>query len=103
MTEFNLNDIPKNVTNRELALMIYHNLEKNEMQHKAILAKVESYNTKSEETLKKILEQTTKTNGSVKGLLLWRANIRGKTFLIPGIISATIAAVIAWVVNYFTK
>ena len=104
-----MNEIPENITNRELGTMIQNNLEKNELQHEAIMTSLRSFHDKTEvclaeteKTLNRILDQTTKTNGSVRGLLLWRANIQGKTFLVPILISAIVAGIIAFIVNHFS-
>ena len=100
----------ENITNRELGMLIKNNLEKNELQHQAIMdsqkafhEKMEMVQTANSEKLDNILVQTTKTNGSVRGLLLWRANLQGKVFIIIALASTLFAGVITIALNYFLK
>lgn len=57
-----------NPTNRELAMIIENNLEKNELQHKMIMESITSFHENMRIQLQQIIEQTTKTNGTVKSL-----------------------------------
>ena len=89
-----MNDAPENITNRELATLIETNREKNEMQHQSIMDSLKLFHETTRITLDGILQQTTKTNGSVRDanveinkLRMWRsgiiASIAVLTFLIP--------------------
>ena len=79
-------------TNRELQMMISSNMEKNELQHQVILQSLNDFHTTTKETLGKLLEQTTKTNGRVNALENWRSGIVAcialLSFLIPIAINA---------------
>jgi hypothetical protein len=57
-----------NPTNRELMTLIETNREKNELQHAAIMESLKLFHDTTKITLEGILAQTTKTNGTVKGL-----------------------------------
>jgi len=70
---------PEECTNRELYLML------------------ESLDVK----IDRVLDQATKTNGRVNGLeaglsemKIWRANIEGKTWLVPLIVASVVAGII---------
>lgn len=83
--EININD--EAYTNRELYLLLNSNAEKNELQHQAIITRLEELNKISTGTLDKLLAQTTRTNGRVSRLELWRSGIVAcitlLAFLIP--------------------
>lgn len=89
-------DHPKEYTNRELYMLIDRNNETNLLQHKAILESLNTFHETTNKKLDELVAQTTKTNGNVKDLLLWRANVEGKTFIIPIVISAIVAGIIAF-------
>ena len=55
-------------TNRELYQQLQTNREKNELQHAAIMESLKLFHDTTKITLEGILAQTTKTNGTVKGL-----------------------------------
>lgn len=73
-------EIPQDVTNRELAILIKSLDDKNELAHKEMMEKVTS-----------ISQQTAKTNGRVSRLELWRSGIVSVialiSFAIPLLIS----------------
>lgn len=74
----------ENPTNRELYILLEDLDDKNEIAHKTLLEKLEL-----------LVAQTTRINGSVKDLLLWRANVQGKTWILPIVISALVAGAIS--------
>lgn len=79
-------------TNRELYLLQQASDEKNELQHEAILESLKNFHKNTDETLNKLLAQTTRTNGRVSRLELWRSGIVACIallgFLIPLAINA---------------
>ena len=58
-------DETKQFTNRELYMLVDKNNEVNQLQHAALLESIQNFHGRTEETLKIILAQTTKTNGRV--------------------------------------
>jgi len=88
-------DENKTYTNRELYLLIDKNNQVNLEQHKAVIDSVYNFHETTrkdlvelKDTLCKVLKQTEKTNGSVLRLLLWKAGVEGKIWIIPILISA---------------
>jgi hypothetical protein len=88
------------ITNREIVTLINTNLEKNELQHKAIMDSLSHFHETTKIILDEIKEQTTKTNGTVKGLTkevdnlrLWRSGIVACIALLGFIIPLVITAI----------
>jgi hypothetical protein len=84
-------DNPKQYTNRELFLLIKGNNDTNQLQHDALLASIKNFHEKTEETLKTILAQTTKTNGRVNKLENWQAGVVAVTILLSTLVPACAA------------
>lgn len=80
-------EAPEEFTNRELAMLINGNNDTNLLQHEMIRKNMEDFHKATQETLQAILAQTSKTNGRVNRLEMWRSYILGGmallTFLIP--------------------
>jgi len=80
-------ETPEEFTNRELAMLIGANNDTNILQHEAIKKSLEEFHKATEATLQSILAQTSKTNGRVNRLEIWRSYMLGGmallTFLIP--------------------
>lgn len=80
-------DAPETYTNRELAMLISSNSDTNLLQHEALKKSMEEFHKITHDTLQTILAQTTKTNGRVNKLEMWRSYTLGAmallTFLIP--------------------
>jgi hypothetical protein len=74
---------PQQFTNRELA-MLMQNIKEHHMESFNVLDK----------KLEQILIQTTRTNGRVSGIEMWKANIEGRLWVVPIIVSAVIAGVV---------
>ena len=81
------NESPETYTNRELAMLINANSDTNLLQHEAIRKSLEEFHKTTNDTLQSILAQTSKTNGRVNRLEIWRSYMLGGmallTFLIP--------------------
>ena len=90
-----MEDEPKTFTNRELWMQIRSNSDTNILQHETIKTSIDEFHKVMKETLVRIEAQTIKTNGSVKDLLLWRATVEGKTWILPIIIGATVSGLVA--------
>jgi len=88
------NEEPKTYTNRELFLLIKSNNETNLLQHESILKSLQDFHCSTRVTLDELVKQTKKTNGNVMDLLLWRAFVKGQTWIIPIVVSAIISAVV---------
>jgi len=92
---------PKEYSNRELYMLIQGNSNLNLEQHKAIAESIKVFHEATNETLKKLVIQTTKTNGNVMDLLLWRMYVKGQTYVIPLVVGAVISAVVAYLFQHF--
>lgn len=80
-------ETPESFTNRELAMLINGNNDTNLLQHEALRKSIADFHETTNSTLQAILAQTSKTNGRVNRLEMWRSYILGGmallTFLIP--------------------
>lgn len=72
-------------TNKELFMIISSNQESNAIANQNILDKLEE-----------LVVQVKKTNGSVMDLLLWRATVKGQTWILPIVIGAIVSAIVAY-------
>jgi hypothetical protein len=77
-------------TNRELYLLLQKTNETNLLQHQAILSSLENFHTNTNDTLAKLLTQTTRTNGRVTKLENWRSGIVACIALISFLIPITL-------------
>ncbi len=75
-------------TNRELFLLIESNQEKADNFHEVVIKRLDA-----------LVEQTTKTNGNVMSLLLWRATVKGATWIVPLVVSAIISSIVAYILK----
>ena len=96
-----MEDEPKSYTNRELGMLIKSNADTNQLQHEKIILSLNDFHKQTKETLELLLVQTTKTNGSVRELQLWKANFEGKTYAVPIIVSAIIAGAVGLLFKLF--
>lgn len=92
---------PKNFTNRELWMLIKSNYDTNLLQHKEMLKNLTDFHESTNKTLSEIVVQTKKTNGNVMDLLLWRATVKGATWIVPVLVSAIISGAVALAYSYF--
>jgi predicted transcriptional regulator len=74
---------PSNFTNRELALLIEGVKEHHRESFNELVKKLD-----------RVLEQTTKTNGRLGVIEIWKANIEGRLWILPIITSAVVAGII---------
>ena len=74
---------PQQFTNRELAILM-QNIKEHHSESFSIVDK----------KLEQILIQTTKTNGRISAVEMWKANIEGRLWVVPIIVSAVIAGVV---------
>lgn len=94
----NINE--QSYTNRELYLLIETNQEANLTAHTAILEKVSEFNNSTTKKLDELIIQAKKTNGSVIDLMLWRAYVKGSTWIIPIIVGSVVSAIVALLFKY---
>lgn len=84
----NIND--ETYTNRELWIKNEDYQKANDLAHKELSIKLDE-----------ILVQVKKTNGSVFDLLLWRATVKGYTYVVPLLVSAVVGTAVAYIFNKF--
>ena len=92
---------PKEYSNRELYMLIKSYSDLNLEQHKNILESIQTFHEATNETLKKLVVQTTKTNGNVMDLLLWRMYVKGQTYVIPLVVGALVSGVVTFILKHF--
>ncbi len=92
---------PKTYSNRELYMLIKSNSDLNLEQHKNILESIQTFHEATNETLKKLVVQTTKTNGNVMDLLLWRMYVKGQTYVIPLVVAALVSGIVTFILKHF--
>ena len=92
---------PKTYSNRELYMLIKSNSDLNLEQHKNILESIQTFHEATNETLKKLVVQTTKTNGNVMDLLLWRMYVKGQTYVIPLVVGALVSGIVTFILKHF--
>ena len=92
---------PKTYSNRELYMLIKSNSDLNLEQHKNILESIQTFHEATNETLKKLVVQTTKTNGNVMDLLLWRMYVKGQTYIIPLVVAALVSGIVTFILKHF--
>ncbi len=95
-----MEDEPKTFTNRELYLLIKGNNDTNLLQHQSLSDSIRDFHRITKETLDRIEAQTIKTNGSVKGLLLWQSYVKGSTWIIPIVVSAVVGGIVTLVLRF---
>jgi hypothetical protein len=95
-----MEDEPKTFTNRELWMLIDKNNQTNLLQHKSLLDSQTEFHNTVKETLSLILAQTSKTNGRVNNLELWRSYVKGSTFIIPIVISALVGGLVTFLIKF---
>ena len=88
----NIND--ESYTNRELFILFDSAQQADIEAHKNILEGMETFHNSVGKKLDELVVQTKKTNGNVMDLLLWRAFVKGQTWIIPIVVSAIISAVV---------
>jgi len=98
-----MEDEPKIFTNRELWLLIKSNQDTNLLQHQSIQDSIKDFHKVTKETLERIEAQTIKTNGSVRGLLLWQSYVKGSTWILPIIVSSIVSGIVGLIIYFAFK